>query len=79
MALVRRCGTPDMTPTQRRTALQTIGWSQRGLAARLGWDDGTVRRWLRQDGIAPADVDTWLERLAEAHAANPAPVRDGRS
>ncbi len=64
-----------MTPTERRTALQTIGWSQRGLADRLGWDEGTVRRWMRVGGDAPAGVDDWLAELARCHTANPAPQR----
>lgn len=64
-----------MTPTERRACLERIGWSQRGLAERLGWDEGTVRRWMRGGGEAPAAVDAWLGRLARFHAANPPPMR----
>ena len=45
-----------MTPTERRAALEAIGWSQRGLADRIGWDDGTVRRWMRARGEAHAEA-----------------------
>ena len=38
-----------MTPTQRRECAETLGWSQRGLAALLAWDQSTVRRWMRDD------------------------------
>jgi transcriptional regulator with XRE-family HTH domain len=64
-----------MTPTERRAALQSIGWTQRGLADRLGWDEGTVRRWMRDGGEAPAEVDEWLTTLARFHDRNPPPVR----
>jgi transcriptional regulator with XRE-family HTH domain len=64
-----------MTPSERRAALEAIGWTQRGLADRLGWDEGTVRRWMRGNGEAPADVDQWLAELAVFHRAHPAPAR----
>lgn len=64
-----------MTPTERRAALDAIGWSQRGLADRLGWDEGTVRRWMRDGGEAPITVDLWLATLAAFHQANPPPTR----
>lgn len=64
-----------MTPTDRRAALATIGWTQRGLADRLCWDEGTVRRWMREGGEAPAAVDAWLTGLAAFHDAHPPPAR----
>jgi transcriptional regulator with XRE-family HTH domain len=64
-----------MSPTERRESLQAIGWTQRGLADRLGWDEGTVRRWMRVGGEAPADVDQWLAGLAEFHRQHPPPAR----
>ncbi len=64
-----------MTPAERRSALAAIGWTQRGLADRLGWDEGTVRRWMRDGGEAPPDVDAWLAALAAFHAAHPPPAR----
>jgi transcriptional regulator with XRE-family HTH domain len=64
-----------VTPTERRAALRSIGWTQRGLADRLGWDEGTVRRWMRDGGEAPPDVDRWLAALARFHDQHPAPER----
>jgi transcriptional regulator with XRE-family HTH domain len=64
-----------MTPTERRASLQAIGWTQRGLADRLGWDEGTVRRWMRDGGQAPLEVDQWLAQLAAFHRQHPPPAR----
>ncbi len=64
-----------MSPTERRAALSAIGWTQRGLADRLGWDEGTVRRWMRDGGEAPGEVDAWLASLAAFHLAHPPPSR----
>jgi hypothetical protein len=64
-----------LTPTRRRECLALLRWTQRGLAAVIGWDEGTVRRWLRHDGEAPAEIDAWLERRAQAMADDPPPVR----
>jgi transcriptional regulator with XRE-family HTH domain len=64
-----------MTPPERRACLKAIGWSQRGLADRLGYDEGVVRRWMRGNGGPPRDVDAWLESLAAFHREHPAPVR----
>jgi transcriptional regulator with XRE-family HTH domain len=68
-----------MTPAERRTAIETIGWTQRGLADRLGWDEGTVRRWMRDRGEAPTDVDQWLAEVAEFHRQHPPPARVRRN
>lgn len=64
-----------MNPTERRAALLSIGWTQRGLADRLGWDEGTVRRWMRDGGEAPPEVDEWLTALARFHDQHPPPLR----
>jgi transcriptional regulator with XRE-family HTH domain len=64
-----------MTPTERRTALDAAGWSQREFARRIGWDEGTVRRWFRTIGNAPEDVDRWLALVAQFFIANPPPSR----
>jgi hypothetical protein len=53
----------------------SIGWTQRGLADRLGWDEGTGRRWMRDGGEAPPEVDRWLATLARFHDQHPAPER----
>lgn len=68
-----------MTPTQRRECLVALHWSQRGLADVLGWDESTVRRWMRNGGEAPAEIDDWLEKLAGFHMAHPPPVRRFRN
>ena len=47
-----------MTPTRRRECLALLRWTQRGFAAVIGWDEGTVRRWLRDGGEAPAEIDS---------------------
>jgi hypothetical protein len=41
----------------------------------LGWDEGTVRRWMRDGGEAPAEVDHWLAKIAEFHRRHPPPPR----
>jgi hypothetical protein len=64
-----------MTPTRRRQCLATLHWTQRGLADLLGWDESTVRRWMRADGQAPPEIDAWLERRAASMASDPPPVR----
>lgn len=64
-----------MTPTRRRECLALLRWTQRGFAAVIGWDEGTVRRWLRDGGKAPAEIDAWLERRAMAMADDLPPSR----
>jgi hypothetical protein len=64
-----------VTPTRRRECLTLLRWTQRGFAVVIGWDEGTVRRWLRDGGEAPAEIDAWLERRASAMADNPPPPR----
>lgn len=62
-----------------RTHLETIGWSQRALADRLGIHETRVRRWASGAVQIPPAVLAWLDRLAEAHRAHPAPVGYGAS
>lgn len=64
-----------MTPTRRRECLALLRWTQRGFAAAIGWDEGTVRRWLRGSSEAPAEIDAWLDRRAVAMADDPPPSR----
>jgi transcriptional regulator with XRE-family HTH domain len=68
-----------MSPTERRAAIAAIGWSQRGLADRLGFDEGWVRRWMRDGCEAPPEVDAWLAKLAAFHTENPPPARAARA
>ena len=63
-----------MTPTRRRECLSIVGWSQRQYAAFLGFDESTVRRWMRDGGEAPPKIDAWLESLAVWLTVNPPPV-----
>jgi transcriptional regulator with XRE-family HTH domain len=68
-----------MTPTERRAALQSIGWTQRGLADRIGYDEGTIRRLFRDPSAkAPPGVDEWLATLARFHDEHPPPERASR-
>lgn len=62
-----------MTPDRLRECLALLRWSQRGFAEALSCDDRLVRRWASGDATIPPDVAAWLEALAAAHAAHPAP------
>ncbi len=62
-----------MTPTRLRECLQALHWSQRGLAEVLAYSEGTVRGWARGVRPVPPEVAAWLEALAAAHQAHPAP------
>lgn len=65
----------SMTSDQLRAALALLHWTQRGLAAQLGYDEATVRRWTSGAYPVPGDITIWLHTLAAFHAANPAPRR----
>jgi plasmid maintenance system antidote protein VapI len=62
-----------MTPDRLRTALASLRWTQRGLAAILECDDRIVRRWIDGQADIPASVAAWLETLAQCHEAAPPP------
>jgi hypothetical protein len=62
-----------MSPDRFRECLDAIGWTQRGLAARLDMNERQVRRWATGATI-PDDIAAWLDRLANYHQRNPAPV-----
>jgi ribosome-binding protein aMBF1 (putative translation factor) len=63
-----------MTPTSRfSAALSAIGWGCSALAARLGVNERTVRRWASGQNHPPAAVLAWLERVAAFLAADPGP------
>lgn len=64
-----------MTPTRLRECLALLAWSQRGLAALLGRQEGTVRQWARGVVQIPAEVATWLEARARHAERYPPPVR----
>lgn len=63
-----------MTPQHRRECIGALGLSQGALADLLRRDVTTVRRWFRTGGVAPAEVDAWLERRAATALADPAPL-----
>ncbi len=63
-----------MTPTRLRDAIACLGWTQRGLARMLDCDERMVRRWTAGSGPIPSEIAAWLDRLAAAAAANPAPT-----
>ena len=62
-----------MTPSIRQACLALLRWSQRGLAEALGYDESTVRVWMRGGGKPPPEVDAWLEKLAAFHERHPPP------
>jgi plasmid maintenance system antidote protein VapI len=63
-----------VTPDRLRECLDLIGWTQRGLADHLGVHETRTRRWAAGHYPVPPEVALWLERLAKAHADNPAPL-----
>lgn len=76
-----------MTPPDRlRAALESLQWSQRGLARELEYDERTVRRWVAGTYAIPDDVLAWLETIAPLfvmtrnaiYSAHPAPKRSDR-
>jgi len=62
-----------MTPDQFRACLDSLRWTQRGLASALLCDERMVRRWGTGAMNIPAPIAVWLTRLANAHDANPVP------
>ncbi len=64
-----------MTPSRLRECLDTLGWSQRGLAATLERQEGTVRQWARGVVQIPNDVAAWLEVRAKHAEKYPPPHR----
>lgn len=62
-----------MTPDRFRDVLRLLHWSGRGLADILDCDERLVRRWAAGSQAIPPAVAEWLNVLAHAHAANPAP------
>jgi plasmid maintenance system antidote protein VapI len=68
-----------MTPTRLRKCLETIGWTQRGVARVLERQEGTVRQWARGAVQIPEDVAAWLERLERFHTRNPPPKRSAEN
>jgi hypothetical protein len=66
-----------MTPSEFHICLDTLDWSQRGLARLLNLDDRMVRRWAAGQYSIPDDVAGWLMTLAAFHAKHPVPLKGG--
>lgn len=64
----------SMTVERLIECQHAIGWSNRQLAEILDMNERQVRRW-RAGSPVPPPVAAWLERLAHAHQANPAPAK----
>jgi hypothetical protein len=63
-----------VTPSDRRACLDLLGWSQRGLARLIGFDERMVRHWFAGRYDPPEAIDAWLWRRAEAMRADPPPA-----
>lgn len=63
-----------MTPTRRRECLALLRWTQRGFAAVIGWDEGTVRRWLSGALAVPQWVPLALAGLKRLQEATQSPL-----
>lgn len=62
-----------MTSTQFRARLEALGWTQRGLAERMGVAHNTVHRWALDQARVPDDVAQWLNDLAQYLQLHPPP------
>ncbi len=62
-----------MTPYSFRTCLQSIGWSDRSLAEKLGIHANRVRRWSNGKYEVPPPIAVWVEKLAAVHDRHPRP------
>lgn len=62
-----------MATNELAEALETLHWPQRTLAAVLGVDESSVRRWQRGASAVPDPVAAWLRQLAAAHRRHPPP------
>ena len=68
-----------MSPDDLASALADLGWTPTILAAKLGVDEATARRWQRGNREVPPPVAAWLRKLGAYHAKNPPPpAPDGR-
>jgi ribosome-binding protein aMBF1 (putative translation factor) len=61
-----------MTPDRLQECLEVLGWTQRGLAREICYDEQQVRRWLAGATI-PDTVADWIEAIAKFHARFPFP------
>ena len=66
-----------MKPERFAALLDVVGWSAAELARRVGYHAGTVKGWRRGTLTVPFTVAYWLEQVAGAVDALPAPQRAG--
>ena len=64
-----------MTPTELRSYLFVLRWTQRGLARALNRQESTVRQWARGVTRIPDDVERWLDGRLHHALRFPAPIR----
>ncbi|MEE8659641.1 XRE family transcriptional regulator [Acetobacteraceae bacterium EV16G] len=64
-----------MSPVDLRRSLNTLHWSQRGLAEAIECDPRLVRRWVSGDSAIPEEVANWLRNLATFAQRNPPPLK----
>jgi transcriptional regulator with XRE-family HTH domain len=64
-----------MTPERFIACLDSLGWTRRNLAERLGLaSPTTVRRWATGEASIPHALADWLERRATAMDTDPLPT-----
>jgi hypothetical protein len=65
-----------MTPARFAECLDTIGWTKRGLARRLGVGQAAMRQLANGRHEIRDDFAAWLEGLAAVHAPLSPELRD---
>ncbi len=63
-----------MTPFELATAMDVLGWSNRGLSARCVVDESTIRRWLQGERPVPDHVAAWLRKVSAPLKRYPRPA-----
>lgn len=62
-----------MTAAQFVAALEALGWNKRQLSSMLACDHNLPGRWAAGNAPVPPPIARWLDQLATAHIASPAP------
>jgi len=62
-----------MTAAEYRETLDSIGWSAREVARRLGVSAASAQRWRLGRAPVPAAIATWLRRIEDAVTRHPPP------
>lgn len=66
----------SMTPERFKYCLDTLHWTQRLFAQRLGRSEGNIRQWAYGRVTIPNDVASWLEKAASFMEDNPPPLKE---